>query len=134
MFLYTEYMSTQQPEKASMSARLSALYGRPDTCQWTFCESSLFFELTRRPDFEAELVALESFRKVDKWFPKSLESLLNKWCATLDRSREAAFKPKVYLKSVAPPKASGNEMSDEQRKSFAEQLENLRESMNKKYE
>lgn len=72
-----------------VSAKLLSFYGRPDNSKLSYMEESLIADLLRRPDIESELKFLETHKR-DQYFPRSLESLLNKWQQTIDRYKTNA--------------------------------------------
>lgn len=127
MILRTDFLSTKQPDLAALCERLSALYCRPATCSWTYAEGSLFQDLCRRQDFEIEVCLLERFAATDKFFPRSLEALLNGWNKTLDRCRMTSRKQTI--KSTPPPRLKGVEQSPEALARMATALEKHRQSL-----
>jgi hypothetical protein len=85
-----------------MEQEVRELYGRPAGSVLNFAESAALTAICRRQDPSAELVALQSLKKRDPdFFPKSLDSLLRKWDATLDRAREK--KATTHQSCIAPP-------------------------------
>jgi molecular chaperone GrpE (heat shock protein) len=73
--------------------RLKKMYDRKPDSHLKFIEQGYIAEIARSPDALEELSKLEAFKRVDPYFPKSLESLLDKWQSTLDRSKIQPIKP-----------------------------------------
>lgn len=115
-----------------LKGALSSLYRRGPEDRWTYLEESILAEISRRPAVLQEFQSIVNFRRAmpmeerKKFFPQTLQSLLEKWTGTLDRARMTA-PPKP--KPAAPPGLPAperKELSDEQRRTFADELRKLR--------
>lgn len=71
----------------SLKSALSAMYGRPLTESWGYVEEFTLASVSKRPRVQAEFDALQAFKTRAEFFPESIQSLLEKWQQTLDRSR-----------------------------------------------
>jgi hypothetical protein len=77
-----------------IEARLLRLFGRTSGESLTYSEQPSVSEISRRPNAMAEIDAIEKFHKNEpKYFPQSLQSLVNNWQPTLDRARN--WKPNL---------------------------------------
>ncbi len=69
----------------------NSMYGRHQSQRWECIEEQTLEQLLRRPEFPAELQAVQAYREglpADrrKFFPQSLSALLTRWAEVLDRA------------------------------------------------
>lgn len=78
---------------------LGAFFGREKGDAWSYLEESTLLVLLRRPDFDRELAAIQSYRSNlpsdrVKFFPQSVATLLSRWTEVLDRARSEGMQQK----------------------------------------
>lgn len=78
---------------------VAALYGRTEGQTWNYQEDFAMIQISKRPNLMAEWAALKAYRSKmedQKFFPRSVSTLLENWDKTLDASRtHKTAKPKV---------------------------------------
>src|ERR1035437_25626 len=78
----------------SIGERLSKLFGRNKTTPLSYLESSSISEISRREFILDEVAAVELFhQRENKYFPKSLSSLVTQWDKFFDQGR--VWKPNL---------------------------------------
>lgn len=71
---------------SELKSQIAEMYGRTAEHWWSYAEESALSEVERRPKVLEELQRLKAFKPTAKYFPKSVEGLLENWCKTLDRA------------------------------------------------
>jgi hypothetical protein len=72
-----------------MRLRLNQLFKRDQQAPWSCMEEQALCDIAKRPEAELELSEIVTFKPTvePRYFPQTLERLLNSWTGTLDRSR-----------------------------------------------
>jgi uncharacterized protein YdaU (DUF1376 family) len=97
--------------------RLGELYRRPAGARWTYNEESTLAEICRRDDAIAEfdhILALRRSMQPDdrkRFFPQSINSLLQKWNETLDKARIQCPIKRTQPAKAAPKRAGNDHQS-----------------------
>lgn len=115
-----------------LKGKIGELYRRPNEEPWQYIEESLLAEVARRPKALEEFAMIFELRRRmppddrKRFFPQTVESLLQKWAGSLDKARTLGIgveKPKPVVRQKVEQKP---ELTDEQRKHYASELANLR--------
>lgn len=115
---------------------LNTLYKRPPEQGWSYAEECSLLEVVRRGDALGELRLIVQFRRRmpqderRRFFPQTVESLLQKWTATLDRARLNAPPPaQQQQSSPLVQKPDIKPMTDEQRATMYDRMKSLRKGL-----
>lgn len=81
-------MNELQQTTFELQAKLAEMFKRKQTDAWSYMEESTLAEIARRANCMAEFEEIAEYRqRAGKFFPHSIERLLNSWTTVLDASR-----------------------------------------------